>query len=146
MIMKFPALILSALIILSGFGCVSRTAVTTDGRKCRALPDSQIEYLTVMTRNAIIKNAAKHQISAKELNQIRNTPPDLKIQYRGDCFGTLYLTWETPFRVVGMRFEDHLDVRIPQCALILRGTDGKKFQNPPPDRKIPGPRPAKIKY
>lgn len=134
---------LTLLIIAASSGCVSRTAVTTDGRKCRALSDEQIEYLTVMTRNAVIKNAAKHKLSAAEVNFIRKTEPDIKVRYRGDCFGTMFIQWETHAHVIGMRFENRLDVRLPQCALIVRSTDGKKFQPPQQDKKQPGQRPGR---
>jgi hypothetical protein len=133
-------LFLAAIIITAiSSGCVSSTAITTDGRECKALSDDQITYLVVMTRNAVKKNAKKHHISDRELAFIVRTKPDIQIKYRGDCFGTMSITWETPYHIVGMRFEDYLDARFPQCAFMLRGTDGKKFQKAAPNAKTRRP-------
>ena len=133
--MKF-LLFLSALLIMAiSSGCVSRTAVTTDGRACKALSDDQITYLVVMTRNAVKKNAKKHNISDRELAFVMRTKPDIQVKYRGDCFGTMMISWETPHHIVGMRFEDYLDAHFPQCALMIRGTDGKKFRKTAPAGK-----------
>ncbi len=127
---------LAAIIITAiSSGCVSNTAVTTDGRECKALSDDQITYLVVMTRNAVKKNAKKHNISDRELAFVLRTQPEIEVQYRGDCFGTMSITWETPYHIVGMRFEDYLDAHFPQCALMIRGTDGKKFQKAAPDTR-----------
>lgn len=124
-------LFLSAVIIMAiSSGCVSNTATTTDGRVCEALSDDQVNYLVVMTRNAVKKNGKKHNISDRELAFIMRAKPDIQVKYRGDRFGTMTISWETPHHIIGMRFDDHLDAHFPQCALMVRGTDGKKFQKP----------------
>ena len=133
-------LFLAAIIITAiSSGCISNTAITTDGRECKALSDDQITYLVVMTRNAVKKNAKKYNISDRELAFIMRTKPDIQIKYRGDCFVTISITWETPYHIVGMRFEDYLDASFPQCAFMLRGTDGKKFQKAAPNAKTRRP-------
>ena len=65
--MKLLLFLLSLSILAISSGCVLRTAVTTDGRECQPLSEKQIEYLIVMTRNAVKKNAKKHKISSREV-------------------------------------------------------------------------------
>ena len=136
--MKLLLLSFSVLMLLLSSGCISGpTAMTDDGRKCRALTEKQLQYLIVMARNSL-RADKKNNISPAELRIINNTPPDLNIEYRGDCFGTAIITWETPTRKLGMWFDRHLDVSIPQCAMIVQNTDGKKFGRIRPDKSLRG--------
>ena len=134
-------LLLSSLFIFSVLfsgGCVlGPTSTTSDGRTCRALSEKQLSYLTALTRNAL-KNDKKNNISPQEWRIINTTDPDLNIEYRGDCFGTVIITWETPTRKLGMMFDRQLDVRIPQCAMIVQNTDGKNFGRIRPNRTLRG--------
>ena len=136
--MKSLILSLFVLTALISGGCIiGPTATTDDGRTCRALSEKQLEYLIAITRNAL-KSDKKNKISAFELRIINTTRPDINIEYRGDCFGTAIITWETPTRKIGMWFDRHLDVRIPQCAMIVQNTDGKNFGRIRPDRNLRG--------
>ena len=134
-------LLLSSFFILSVLifnGCVmGPTATTSDGRKCRALSDKQLSYLVAMARNAL-KSDKKNNISAGDLRIINTTAPDINIEYRGDCFGTAIISWETPTRKLGMWFDRQLDLRIPQCAMIVQNTNGKNFGRTKPNRTLRG--------
>ena len=123
--------------LISGGCIIGPTATTSDGRTCRALSEKQLEYLIVMARNAL-KADKRNKISAFEMKIINTTRPDINIEYRGDCFGTAIITWETPTRKLGMWFDRYLDVRIPQCAMIVQNTDGKNFGRIRPDRNLRG--------
>ena len=136
--MKFLLFLSAVLIMAISSGCVSRTAVTTDGRECKALSDDQITYLVVMTRNAVKKNAKKHNISDRELAFVMRTKPDIQIKYRGDCFGTLLIYWRTPARRIGMRIEDHFNAFPPSCAMIIGSNNGEITTGVKPDKSRRG--------
>ena len=62
-------------------------------------------------------NVKKGVVSAAEAAFAERNEPNVDIRYRGDCYGTAFITWRTRTRVVGLRFDNELDADIPSCSL-----------------------------
>lgn len=131
-------LFLSSLMLLIFTGCRSNTGTTIYGTECKVLSDNQINDLIRFSRKSLYKNAAKYKITAEELDIVRKTYPELRTEYRGDCYGTMLISWETPTRKLGIRLENHLDAEVPSCALAITTTDGKRAGTIQPNKTIRG--------
>ena len=131
--MKFFLFSTAAFLLLCS-GCAAPQSTTIFGDPCEALTEKQFDYLIAFSRGAIKKNSAKYKITQEESNIVKNTPPRLQTEYRGNRYGTLFIIWDAPKRRIGMRFEGQLDIEMPSCALILGSTDGKHVGGIKPDK------------
>ena len=130
--------LLSSLLMLILSGCSTPEGMTVYGTKCKVLSEDQTADLIRFCRKTLYKNAQKYKISPEEMNIIRKTEPDLRAEYRGDCYGTLLIAWETPSRKIGLRFENHLDAEIPSGALAIATSDGKNAGTIQPNKILRG--------
>ena len=135
--MRYSAYCLCAILILLSGCAVHPEAVTIFGDPCKAITPGRTHELIVYSRLAIRKNAKKHQFTAQELDIINNTYPQLLAKYRGDCYGTFSILWNTPQRIIGMRYENDLNAELPSCALVITTTNGD-YKSIKPDKTIRG--------
>lgn len=131
--MKHPIITALAMILLCG-GCAAPDATTIFGDPCEALSAKQLSYLTGFSRTALKKNAVKYKFTREELDIVKNSEPRLRTEYRGNRYGTLFVLWDTPKRILGMRFEGKLDIEVPSCAMIIGSTDGSDVGAIQPDK------------
>ena len=105
--------------LLLALVCCSCAPTTQDiyGKSCTALTDRQIKRLIIKSRLAMKNNVKKGVVSASEAAFAERNEPNVDIRYRGDCYGTAFITWRTRTRVVGLRFDNELDADIPSCSL-----------------------------
>jgi len=64
-------------------------------------------------------NVKKGMVSAAEAAFAEKNEPNVEIRYRGDRYGTAFITWRTRTRVIGLRFDNELDADMPSCALAI---------------------------
>ena len=64
-------------------------------------------------------NVKKGVVSAAEAAFAERNEPNVDIRYRGDRYGTAFITWRTRTRVIGLRFDNELDADIPSCSLAI---------------------------
>ena len=131
--MKHPLISVLAILLLC-CGCAAPTATTVFGDPCEALSEKQLTYLAGFSRTALKKNAVKYKFTQEELDIVKNTEPRLRTEYRGNRYGTLFVLWNTPKRILGMRFEGALDVEVPSCAMVIGSTDGSDVGSIQPDK------------
>jgi hypothetical protein len=116
-------------------GC---NTITTDidGRPCVALTESETARLVAIARAGIKKNSAKGIVTKSEAAFVIRNRPQVRIQYRGDKFGTAFVTWRPRKRILEMRFDYDLTAKLPTCALtIADAPDAKSLM---PDKSISG--------
>lgn len=135
--MKISAFIIFAALFLA-CGCVSRQTETIFGTKCKAISKEQQKHLISYARTALKKHAVKYKFSPQETMIITKEQPRLRFEYRGDCFGTMYVHWEAPTRKIGICFEGKLDLEMPFCAMMITPSDGTDFNTTPPDKTLRG--------
>ena len=92
--MKFFIFSTVAFLLLCA-GCAAPQSTTVFGDPCEALTEEQFNYLIAFSRGAIKKNSAKYKITQEESNIVKNTPPRLQTEYRGNRYGTLFIIWAT---------------------------------------------------
>jgi hypothetical protein len=122
-----------ALLFLAA-GCVSRQAETVYGDKCEKISDSQAAHLVKYARYILLNNVRKHKFTAVEKRILENDIPQIRYEYRGDCFGSMYIQWETPTRRLGICFDGDLNKNAPASAMLIGASDGRTFNTTKPDK------------
>jgi hypothetical protein len=110
-------LLIPILLLLFLSGCV--TYVEVDGVRYAALSESQKARLVAVCREALKKNYHKKIITRKEYEFCRTNAPVIKIRYRGDYFGSAWVSWYTPGRLLEFLFEEDLTAEQPLCAFSV---------------------------
>ncbi len=91
-VLRRSAMILTAAsFLLSGVGCRSRIEV--DGEYYAMLDEREERELVMLARDTLVRSAGKI-ISKEEADEVRRREPELKIDYRGDCFGDAVVSWD----------------------------------------------------
>ncbi|MBR7155339.1 MAG: hypothetical protein IKD22_00750 [Lentisphaeria bacterium] len=128
-------LILAALCTLIFARC---STMTTDfiGRPCVALTETETARLVAIARAGIKKNSSKGIVTKSEAAFVIRNRPQVRIQYRGDKFGTAYITWRTKKRILEMRFDYDLTATLPTCALTIADAPDDKSRMP--DKSLSG--------
>jgi hypothetical protein len=126
---------LVAVIILSS--CA--TYVTgTDGGKYEALTQKEINHLIIISRKAMPENLKKRLVSKREYDDVMRIVPTVKIEYRGDKYGTATVIWRTRGRKIEFQYHDYLtDEIIPRCSFSTSyiPDEERRLQ---PDYSLPG--------
>lgn len=132
-------LFIAAMLPVLFSGCASAPSATTIfGTECRALSDAELEKLIGYTRAALKKHERKYNFTDVEKRIISAEKPQIYVEYRGDCFGTLMIYWRTPARRIGMRIEDHFNAFPPSCAMIIGSNNGEITTGVKPDKSRRG--------
>ncbi|MBO7327508.1 MAG: hypothetical protein J6W00_01890 [Lentisphaeria bacterium] len=101
-------LILFALFAVSGL-CSCATYVTgSDGNRYEALSKREINHLVTVSRNSLRDNLKKRLITRKEYFDAMRSEPSVKIEYRGDKYGTATVIWRTSDRKLEFKYHDYL--------------------------------------
>lgn len=116
-------------------GCT--TYVEVNGERYAALSSSQKIRLTGVCREALKKNLAKNIITRREYEFCRKNDPVIKVRYRGDYFGSAWVIWHTPERLLEFLFEGDLTAEKPLCAFSI-GHIPESERRIQPDKSIPG--------
>ena len=100
------------------FLCSCATYVTgTDGNLYEALSESEIDDLINISRKALNTNYKKHMITRNEYRDAMRLQPTVKVEYRGDKYGTATVIWRTSGRKLEFKYHDYLtDEVIPRCS------------------------------
>ncbi|MBQ4329474.1 MAG: hypothetical protein IJC27_07080 [Lentisphaeria bacterium] len=126
---------LAAMLMLSS--CA--TYVTgSDGNQYEALTEKEIGRLIIISRKAMPENLKKRLVSKREYEDVMRTLPTVKIDYRGDKYGTATVIWRTRGRKVEFQYHDFLtDEIIPRCSFSTSyiPDEERRIQ---PDYSLPG--------
>ena len=122
------------LMLLCG-GCTAWVEV--DGERYAALNDSHKSRLVAICRKALQNNLAKGIITRSEYDFCRKNDPVIKVRYRGDYFGSAWVIWRTPERLLEFLFEEDLIAEKPLCAFSI-GHIPESERRIQPDKSIPG--------
>ena len=89
----------------------------TDGGKYEALTQKEINHLIIISRKAMPENLKKRLVSKREYDDVMRIVPTVKIEYRGDKYGTATVIWRTRGRKIEFQYHDYLtDEIIPRCS------------------------------
>ena len=130
-----------ALLIFTAFcvlGCCScATYVTTeDGSRYKALSRSQIEHLVTISRASLHDSLTKGMITRVEYYDAIHSEPMVRVDYRGDRFGTATVSWRTRGRLLEFRYEDDLTAKIIQKCLFSTSIIPPQERRIQPDKSI----------
>ena len=128
----------AAALLLLATGCVSRQAVTIYGDKCEKISDAQMAHLVRYARFIMLNNVKKHKFNAVERRIIEKENPQVRFEYRGDCFGAMYIHWEAPARRLGICFDGDLNKQAPTSAMMIGTSDGSGVNTVNPDKTLRG--------
>ena len=118
-------------------GCAGKVE-GVDGMMYTPLSKSQIRHLVIISRASLKESLNKKRISRIEYRDAMKTEPMVKIEYRGDRFGTAYVSWRTRERLIEFRYEDDISAKIiPKCAFITSVIPPHE-RNIQPDKSIRG--------
>ena len=126
---------LSAMLMLCS--CATKVA-GTDGNMYEPLSRKQIDHLIIISRAALKTNLDKRIITRTEYRDAIQSEPMVKIDYRGDRFGTARVTWRTRGRQLEFRYDDDLTQEIiPKCSFstYIIPAHERRIQ---PDKSIQG--------
>lgn len=116
-------------------GCQSRPVGSSGYEE---LTDSEKAALVRIARNVIQQEDS--ELQGSQLNYILKTEPEMRIFYRGDCYGRATLTWQMPrkyFRVAfsGVLNSDNSEELIVRYS-VLRETGQETVRDPGPSAKL----------
>lgn len=110
----------------------------TDGGKYEALTQKEINHLIIISRKAMPENLKKRLVSKREYDDVMRIVPTVKIEYRGDKYGTATVIWRTRGRKIEFQYHDYLtDEIIPRCSFSTSyiPDEERRLQ---PDYSLPG--------
>lgn len=117
-------------------GCTS--TVTVDGVKYQALSKSQTARLVTISRASMHENLKKQLVTRQEYRYVMHNEPSVRIQYRGDRFGTATVSWRTKERLLEFRYDDDLTRKIiPKCSFAT-SVIPERERGIRPDKSLPG--------
>ena len=135
--MKKSVFLCAAMLIMLGTSCA--TYVTgRDGSRYKALTSSQTEHLVNISRAALKRNLDKNIISRTEFQDAMRYEPMVRVDYRGDRFGTAKVIWRTRGRQLEFTYDEDLTAEIiPKCsfATYIIPAHERRIQ---PDKSIQG--------
>lgn len=99
------------------------------GKRYAALSDSQKEYLIAVSRKTLYKHLGKRLVTRVECDYALHNPPEFRVIYRGDRYGSAVILWRTPGRLLEFHYEDDLSAKYPVCSFATRNI-------PPEERRI----------
>lgn len=110
-------IIFSAAALLIVFLCGCTALVTMpDGTSYEALSNSEISRLVMISRLSLKENLQKKLITKAEYYDAMRKDPTVKIDYRGDRFGTATVTWRTRHRKLEFFYHDDLTAEVMPCS------------------------------
>ena len=99
-------------------GC--RSYVDVNGRSCAMLTEREVRELVILARATMAKNSPRHATAA-EVEEIRSTEPEIKINYYGNCLGEAVISWELKTRKIEIVYDGQLNSTDPnERDMILR--------------------------
>ena len=109
--MKLITFLFAAAAMLLLTSCAAKVA-GSDGNMYQPLSKKQQDRLVIISRAALKSNLDKKIITYTEYRDAMNTPPSIKINYRGDRFGTARITWRTRGRQLEFSYDEDLTAEI----------------------------------
>lgn len=122
------------------FLCCScaRYVTGADGNEYEALSDGEIEHLIIISRKAMVDNLKKKLVTQREFDDVMRLQPIVKVDYRGDKYGTATVIWRTRGRKLEFQYHDYLTEEvIPRCSFSTSfiPASERRIQ---PDLSLPG--------
>ena len=108
---KLFSLALGVAILSLVGGC--RSYVDVNGRSCAMLTEREVRELVAMARETMAKNSPRHA-SAAEVDEIRRTEPEIKINYYGNCLGEAVISWDLKTRKIEIVYDGQLNSTDPR--------------------------------
>lgn len=130
---------MAAGLLLAVVFCSCAAYVTTnDGMVYEALDDSEKARLVAIARKSLEDSLRKKMITSIEFNDAMKLAPEIKINYRGDKFGTAVVTWMTRGRRLEFRFDEDLTEDIIVKTSFSTSYIAPSERGVQPDKSIPG--------
>ena len=92
-------------------GC--RNHIDVKGRSCAMLTDREVRELVILARETMAKNSPRHATAA-EVEEIRRTEPEIKIDYYGNCLGEAFIIWDLETRKIEIVYDGQLNSTDPR--------------------------------
>ena len=135
--MKLIALFSAAAAMLLLTSCAAKVA-GSDGNMYQPLSKKQQDRLVIISRAALKSNLDKKIITYTEYRDAMNTPPSIKINYRGDRFGTARITWRTRGRQLEFSYDEDLTAEIIHKTTFSTYVIPAHERHIQPDKSLPG--------
>ena len=113
---------LSVVMLLSVFFCCSCATYETgeDGNSYKALTTRQKERLVIISRGSLTGRLEDGIITRQEYYDAMHNEPMVRIDYRGDRYGTATVTWRTRGRQLEFRYDEDLTAEIiEKCSFAI---------------------------
>lgn len=135
--MKILAIFSAAAAMLLLTSCAAKVA-GSDGNMYQPLSKKQQDRLVIISRAALKSNLDKKIITYTEYRDAMNTPPSIKINYRGDRFGTARITWRTRGRQLEFSYDEDLTAEIIPKTTFSTYVIPAHERRIQPDKSLPG--------
>ena len=107
---------LTAMVFLGLLGVTGcRNQIEVDGQSYDMLNEQEIAEIVAFARGTLEHNTPK-LVRPAELAEIKTTRPELKINYRGDCYGDAIVVWDLADR----KYEVVLDGQLNDTSPFKR--------------------------
>ena len=118
-------------------GC--RSQIEVDGQHYDMLNDQEISEIVAFARATLEHNAPK-LVRPSELVEIKSKEPELKINYRGDCYGDATAIWDLADR----KYEVVVDGVLNETSPLKRNMMLRVMKKYPADAVVDFSKRAKI--
>ena len=130
---------IAAGLFLTVIFCSCATYVTTsDGETFEALSKKDKARLVAISRRSLEDSLRKRMVTQIEYNDAMKLSPEIKVDYRGDKFGTATVTWMTRGRKLEFRFDEDLTQEIIVKSSFATSYIAPSERGVQPDKSIPG--------
>ncbi len=129
---------LSMMMLLGVFFCCSCATYETgeDGKSYKALTAAQKEHLVIISRGSLTERLESGIITRQEYYDAMHNEPMMRIDYRGDRYGTATLTWRTRGRLLEFRYDEDLTAEIIEKCSFSIGIIPPHERHIQPDKSI----------
>ena len=130
--------VFSALMLCCTLFCCSCATYVTgeDGQSYKALTRSQKEHLVIISRGSLTERLRSGIITRQEYYDAMHNEPMVRIDYRGDRYGTATITWRTRGRILEFRYEEDLTADIIEKCTFSTGIIPPHERRIQPDKSI----------
>ena len=126
-------------VMASGILAGCRSRIEVDGQRYDMLNDREVAEIVAFARATLEHNSPK-LVRSSELVEIKSQAPEVRINYRGDCYGDATVIWDLADR----KYEVVVDGELNETSPLKRNMMLRVMKKYPPDAVVDFSKRAKI--
>ena len=126
-------------VMVSGILAGCRSRIEVDGQRYDMLNDREVAEIVAFARATLEHNSPK-LVRSSELVEIKSKAPEVRINYRGDCYGDATVIWDLADR----KYEVVVDGELNETSPLKRNMMLRVMKKYPDDAVVDFSKRARI--